>query len=89
MLLYPTESHFVDVDNSLKKFGGTATFSTLSDQHVISKNKMFESEEWKTMNLHERKKVISLQKEWIQKVSDAKCLALAGKEYKKKKMREA
>ena len=95
------ESQFADLDNSVKKFGGTATVSTLSDKHVIRKNKMFESEEWKTMNLQERKKkfawargspqakkVLSMQKEWIEKVADAKCLALAGKESKKKKRNE-
>ena len=57
------ESQFADLDNSVKKFGGTATVSTLSDKHVIKKNKMFESEEWKTMNLQEKKKSLLGQEE--------------------------
>ena len=95
------ESQFADLDNSIKKFGGTANVGTLSDKHIIRKNKFFVCEEWKTMDLQERKskfawargspqakKVLNMQKEWIEKVSDAKCLALAGKETKKKKKNE-
>ena len=92
------ESQFADLDNSVKKFGGTAKVGSLSNKHVVRKNKLFETEEWKKMNLQEKKskfawargspqakRVAQMQNEWIEKVSDAKCLALIGKESKKKK----
>ena len=95
------ESQFADLDNSVKKFGGTANVGTLSNKHVVRKNNLFETEGWKTMNLQEKKskfawargspqakKVAQMQKEWIEKVSDAKSLALVGKEAKKKKKNE-
>ena len=95
------ESQFADLDNSVKKFGGTANVGTLSDKHVIRKNNLFETEDWKMMNLQEKKskfawargsvevkKVIEMQKEWIEKVNSAKCLALVAKESKKKKKNE-
>ena len=95
------ESQFADLDNSVRKFGGTALVSTLSDKHVIRKNKFFESEEWKSMSIQEKKqtfswargskqaqKVAAMQKEWVDKVTDAKSLALVGKESKKKKKNE-
>ena len=36
------ESQFADIDNSVKKFGGTETVGTLSDKNLIKKNKFFE-----------------------------------------------
>ena len=95
------ESQFAELDNSVKKFGGTATVSTLSNKHVIRKNNFFESENWKVLTMEEKKskfawartssqakKVALLQKDWIGKVNDSKFLALVGKETKKKKRNE-
>ena len=91
------ESQFAELDNYVKKFGGTATVSTLSNKHVIKKNRFSESENWKILTLEEKKskfawarassqdkKVALLQKEWIGKVKDAK----NRKETKKKKRNE-
>ena len=49
------ESQFGELDNYVKKFGGTASVSTLSDKHVIKKNTFFESENWKVLSFEEKK----------------------------------
>ena len=75
--------------------------TTLSNKHVIRKNRYFESEEWKSSDIGEKKKMLAwargtaqakkvseMQQEWQDKVNAAKHLALAAKESKKRKKNE-
>ena len=95
------ESQFAELDNAVNRFGGAANVTTLSNKHVIRKNRYFESEEWKSSDIGEKKKklawargsaqakkVSEMQQEWQDKVNAAKHLALAAKESKKRKKNE-
>jgi hypothetical protein len=50
------ESHFADADNRLKKTGGSSSLATISNRHMITKNKLFKTEKWQ--NLSENEKTI-------------------------------
>ena len=50
------ESEFAAIGNDLKQSGGSTSLSTISDRHLISRNKLFEKEAWKVKSQEEKRR---------------------------------
>ena len=82
----------------MKRAGGSCSLDTISNRHIITKNKLFESASWKAKSEYERKHqwrwvrsskqvkaATKLKLDFLSKVEATKKLALKQKEEKKKK----
>ena len=91
-----TEGEFAQVGNALAKCGGMTSLSTVSNRHIVKRNKYFDSESWKSMTGEERKRkwkwarnskeakqIQQMQKDFLDKVEKMKTLSLKEKEAKK------
>ena len=97
------EGEFAQLDNDIKRVGGTVSMQTLSNRHLVDSNKLFSSDKWKTMTPAEQrlkfhwsrsskpaKKVREIGKNYLEKVKIAETLSLKAKsEAKKKKLRRS
>ena len=97
------EGEFAQLDNDIKRVGGTVTIQTLSNRHLVASNKLFSSDKWKKMTPAEQrlkfhwsrssqqaKKVKMMGKEYLEKVKAAEKLSLKVKaEAKQKKLRRS
>ena len=91
------------MDNDIRRVGGTVSIQTLSNRHLVSNNKFFSSEKWKSLSPAEQrqkfhwsrsseqaKKVKKMGKEYLEKVKAAEKFALKVKaEAKQKKLRRS
>ena len=97
------EGEFAQLDNDIKRVGGTVSMQTLSNRHLVDSNKLFSSEKWKVLTPAEQrlkfhwsrsskqaKRVREIGKEYLEKVKVAEKLSLKAKsEAKQKKLRRS
>ena len=65
---------------TIKKVGSTVSLNSISNRHIITRNKLFESKKWKDLTLSERRKYMN----WSRNSKEAKLVKEKGKEYLKK-----
>ena len=97
------EGEFAQLDNDIKRVGGTVSMQTLSNRHMVDSNKLFSSDKWKELTPAEQrlkfhwsrsskqaKRVKEIGKEYLEKVKVAERLSLRAKaEAKQKKLRRS
>ena len=97
------EGEFAQLDNDIRRVGGTVSIQTLSNRHIVDSNKLFSSEKWKKLSPAEQrqkfhwsrssdqsKKVRKMGKDYLEKVKAAEKIALKMKaEAKQKKLRRS
>ena len=49
------EGEFAYADNDLRKTGGAVSIQTISNSHIIARNKLFSKERWETLNKMEKR----------------------------------
>ena len=97
------EGEFAELDNDIRRVGGTVSIQTLSNRHLVDKNKYFSSEKWKSLSQAEQRqkfhwsrssdqaeKATKIGQEYMEKVKAAEKLALRAKAAaKQKKLRRS
>lgn len=92
------ESEFATLDNDIRKLGGSTSLQTISDKHVIARNKLYlkdrwielsekeKSAKWKwARNSEQAKAVKKLENEFLDKIKAVKKDATLAKERQKQK----
>ena len=74
------ESELASCGESIKKVGSTVSLKTLSDRHLIARNRLFVSEKWKSLGLTEKRQYLN----WARNSREAKLVREKGREYLKK-----
>ena len=74
------ESELATCGERIKKVGSTVSLESVSDRHIISRNKFFEHQKWKSSTLSEKRKYMH----WARNSPEAKLVREKGKEYLKK-----
>ena len=74
------EGEFAQLDNAIKRVGGTVAITTLSNRHLVASNKLFSSEKWRSMTPAEQR----LKFHWSRSSQQAKQVRTIGKEYMEK-----
>ena len=64
------ESEFANLDDDLRRVGGTTSFKTVSQKHIISRKKLFSNDRW--MKLSDKEK--SANWNWARKSEEARKL---------------
>ena len=92
------ESEFGFVTNDFKQEGGSTSLATISDKHVIQRNKLYEKERWIQLskkerqrkwkwarNSNEAKMVKEMEAAFLERVKSAEMLSIKAKENDKQK----
>ena len=92
------EGEFSYADNDIRKTGGAVSLTTISNRHVIARNKFYTKERWTALskkekreqwhwakNSKEAKKVREMEAEFLRRVEGINKLCIEGKVQKKKK----
>ena len=74
------ESELATCGETIKKVGSTVSLNSISNRHIVTRNKLFESKKWKDLTLSERRKYMN----WSRNSKEAKLVKEKGKEYLKK-----
>ena len=74
------ESELATCGGSIKKVGSTVSLATLSDRHVVVRNKLFENNKWKSLTISEKRDYMR----WSRISKEAKLVKAKGKEYLQK-----
>ena len=74
------ESELATCGESIKKVGSTVSLGTLSNRHVVVRNKLFESSKWKSLTISEKRDYMR----WSRGSKEAKLVKEKGKEYLQK-----
>jgi len=64
------ESEFATLDNDIRKLGGSTSLQTISDKHVIARNKLYLKDRW--IELSEKEK--SAKWKWARNSEQAKAV---------------
>ena len=71
------EGEFAQLDNAIRRVGGTVSIQTLSNRHLVASNKLFSSDKWRTMTPAQQR----LKFHWSRSSAQAKKVKAIGKEY--------
>ena len=74
------ESELAPCGETIKKVGSTVSLKSISDRHVIVRNKLFENDKWKSLTLSEKRDYMR----WSRNSKEAKLVKEKGKEYLEK-----
>ena len=74
------ESELATCGESIKKVGSTVSLATLSDRHVVVRNKLFENNKWKSLTISKTRDYMR----WSRSSKEAKLVKAKGKDYLKK-----
>ena len=64
------ESEFGCVTNDFRKSGNSTSLETISNKHIVKRNKLFEKERWKSLSDKEKRR----KWKWAKNSPQAKCV---------------
>ena len=95
------EGEFAYADNDLRKTGGAVSIQTISNRHIIARNKLFSKERWETLNKMEKRtqwiwarnsqeaqKVREMEKKFQDRIESLNKLSIQAKIDKKQKLNQ-